>query len=58
MGKPGFEVPVSFLYGELDWTLRVDGDAYKTILENNKQPEKCKMYIVPGADHNMHMDNP
>ena len=58
LGKKGFPIPVTFLYGKLDWTVKCDGDAYKTIFEANKDPSKCKMYWVPDADHNMHMDNP
>ena len=58
LGRKNFPIPVSFLYGTLDWTVKVDGDAYKSIIAANKQPDQCKVYFIEDADHNLHMDNP
>jgi hypothetical protein len=28
LAQRDFPVPITFIYGDLDWTLRVDGEAY------------------------------
>ncbi len=49
-----FPLAVSFIYGEHDWTLRIDKDSYKQIIECNMNISDCHMHIVPDSDHNMH----
>lgn len=56
--QPNFPKPISFIYGELDWTPQLDKDAYQSIIDANMFKDQCKHYVLPRADHNMHMDNP
>ena len=46
LGQENFPIPVSFLYGVLDWTVKVDGDAYKSIIAANKHPEQCHVHFI------------
>lgn len=46
------------MYGDVDWTDKLDGDAYKKIFECNSQPDKCKLYWVPNCEHNPQFENP
>jgi cardiolipin-specific phospholipase len=53
-------LPVSFYYGEGDWVFHVEDQAGKecVLLSQKIHGQKSRYYIVPNADHNMHMDNP
>lgn len=58
-----FTVPISIIYGDRDWMLRVDnGHSLALITEKKRQfPARAKEYsfhIVPNSDHNLHADNP
>ena len=52
-----FPIPISFIYGDRDWTRGVDLDFGKTVISINKF-DSCKFHLVKDSDHNMHMDNP
>ena len=54
---PDFPLAVSFIYGDDDWVLRLEGDTPDIICNTNKF-ESSKSYVVPTSDHNLHMDNP
>jgi hypothetical protein len=56
--KESFPLALSFIYGELDWVLRLEKDAYAQVIEQNMEGNICKMHIIPESDHNMHYDNP
>jgi len=59
LANPQFPIPVSFAYGEQDWTRVVDDDFAKThVVPVNPFKEESRFHIVPDSDHNMHMDNP
>jgi pimeloyl-ACP methyl ester carboxylesterase len=50
-------IPVSFIYSDLDWTYKIDGEAYKLILEANKFTES-QFHMIPGVGHNLFLMNP
>lgn len=56
--REDFPIPVSFIYGENDWTRVVDQDFGKQIVDVNSHKGKCHFHLCPDSDHNMHMDNP
>ena len=58
--NPDFPIPISFIYGENDWTRITDSDFGKKCVEVNciKHPGESKFHLVPNSGHNMHMDNP
>lgn len=57
MASKEFPIPVSFIYGDADWVLSLEGDAGKNVVEAN-QSDESRYHIVAHSDHNMHMDNP
>lgn len=47
-----FPVPVSFIYGELDWVRVVEEDGPSNVIKAN--PNKgSKIYIIKNSDHNI-----
>ena len=58
LASPEFPIPISFIYGDHDWTRVVDQDYAKVCVEANQFKEDSKFHLVPDSDHNMHMDNP
>lgn len=56
--NPEFPIPLSFVYGDKDWTRVVDQDFAKECVAANKFKENSHFFLCPDSDHNMHMDNP
>lgn len=57
LSNPGFNLPMSFFYGDRDW---MDEDAGRRIVSKNKY-ESSKLsavYTVNNSDHHMYLDNP
>ena len=60
LASPDFNVPFTIIFGDVDWVRRVDNDSSLELVQ-----EKCRQgyygtgyTVVPGSDHNLHMDNP
>jgi pimeloyl-ACP methyl ester carboxylesterase len=52
-----FPIPVSFIYGELDWVRVIEEDGPKNVVEAN--PNKgSKIHVIKNSDHNIQMENP
>ena len=57
LANSSFPIPTSFIYSETDFCYKIDGDSYKLIMDSNKNPDS-KFHMVPGAGHNLFLENP
>ena len=57
LGSSTFPISISYIFGEFDWMGRVEEDGPKKVVDINPHQDS-KLHILPGSDHNMHMDNP
>ena len=55
-----FPIPISFIYGEQDWTPFVDENSAEKVVEANKilHGDNSNLTLISKAGHNMHMENP
>ena len=55
-----FPIPISFIYGEQDWTPFVDENAAQLVVKSNqiKHGDNSNYHLISKAGHNMHMENP
>ena len=58
LGSPNAPIAVSFVYGDKDWVVSLEEDGPKDLVNNHPDKANSKYHVVPGAGHNMHMDNP
>lgn len=56
LGTPEFDLPVSFIYGDIDW---MDYRGGQRIIDKNKYKDGLsQLYIVSDCDHHLYLDNP
>jgi len=54
--NPDFPIPVSFFYGDRDWT---DHKAGQAVVQINKFARSLShVYYISDSDHHMYIDNP
>jgi len=60
LGTPDFPVPISFFYGDKDWTLYDDEKVPKFVYGQNrkKHGSKSSYVIISGSGHMIYHDNP
>jgi pimeloyl-ACP methyl ester carboxylesterase len=57
LSSGAFPIPVSFIYGDLDWVKRVEKEGPDEVIAANPNAAS-KYYLIPDSDHNLHMDQP
>jgi len=57
LAQPDFPVPISFMYGDVDW---MDSSGSEAVVRANKHFSKgeCQLYVVSDSSHHVNMDNP
>lgn len=56
LANPELNLPISFIYGELDWMYKIDGEGSETILAKNKF-KSSRVQMIPESNHSPHLEN-
>lgn len=65
LGNPDFNVPFSFVFGDVDWVKSIDQEASARLIKERRDmvdsesiKQQYNYHLLPDSDHNMFYDNP